>query len=541
MADIFNAFVQGQQLGTQQRLLREQQQREEKINALSGQAFSAAPDQVNQLARTATELGGAQAGQNVQTIAQGQNELQRAQATRVYEEIARGIYDVSRLPEGPEREQAWSQRVGQIVKDPAQRDQLLSLGSAQGINTVVSQIAPVADLLKAYGVGVSGTDAGPRVLSPGAVLVDQQGNPLYRNPAIDRFATFEGQDAEGRPVPYLLGTTGAAAGTVRDPRMRQPSAPSSAPPAAAPAASQPAPPSADFVSAVLDYRLRQNPNMDPMQYEQMAAELQSGRDPGTDVPPQFVPQRAGQPTAAPETQVPPNFGPSDAERAEAAALEERRKTEEKGLAEQGLEYIERVRGAASAASTENARMSELARQLEASGYTGPAAGRMLDVRRFGTLLGIGDVGEIAAGEAARALSNQLALGLRNPAGGEGMPGAMSDADRDFLLQSVPRLETTPDGWRTMIEFRRKINDRRLDEARELARLRREGVTPSQIPERMQDWADRNRIFNEGDAAAVNAPTAQGEAYTVGQEITVAGRRYRVIGGDPTDPELEEIR
>lgn len=332
MADIFNAFVRGQEIGTQQRLLREQQQREEKLNALSGQAFSAAPDQVNQLARTATELGGAQAGQNIQTIAQGQNELQRAQATRVYEEIARGIYDVSRLPEGPEREQAWSQRVGQIVKDPAQRDQLLSLGSAQGINTVVSQIAPVADLLKAYGVGVSGTDAGPRVLSPGAVLVDQQGNPLYRNPAIDRFSPYEGVDpTTGRPIPYLLGTTGQAAGRVIDPRANMGGAP----------ASQPAPAptgSASFVDGTgrpINIDMQGFGQLDPVSREGIIAELERTR--GLSIPADQRAALVGSPSPTAPPAAPAAFGQSDTERAEAAALEARRVEEERRRGQAAVE------------------------------------------------------------------------------------------------------------------------------------------------------------------------------------------------------------
>lgn len=65
-------------------------------------------------------------------------------------------------------------------------------------------------------------------------------------------------------------------------------------------------------------------------------------------------------------------------------------------------------------------------------------------------------------EAATALANEMALELRNPANGAGMPGAMSDSDREFLKTMIPGLAVTPEGRSNIIEFRRAMIQREKD-------------------------------------------------------------------------------
>lgn len=54
----------------------------------------------------------------------------------------------------------------------------------------------------------------------------------------------------------------------------------------------------------------------------------------------------------------------------------------------------------------------------------------------------GSLDQIAAG---RAFGNIVSMTLRNPKGGEGLPGAMSDADRQFLVEATPGLSQTEQG------------------------------------------------------------------------------------------------
>src|SRR5690606_24894854 len=74
-------------------------------------------------------------------------------------------------------------------------------------------------------------------------------------------------------------------------------------------------------------------------------------------------------------------------------------------------------------------------------YTGAGANLVLQAKRMAKAMGF-DVGGLSGPEAINAISNQFALELRNPSGGAGMPGALSDKDREFLQQSVPGLERT---------------------------------------------------------------------------------------------------
>lgn len=58
----------------------------------------------------------------------------------------------------------------------------------------------------------------------------------------------------------------------------------------------------------------------------------------------------------------------------------------------------------------------------------------------------------------------------------------------------------------------------------------------------RDIAINAMRISAGRAVGNEAPTAgQGKGYTVGQIIEHGGKRYRVTGGDPADPDVEEVR
>lgn len=97
--------------------------------------------------------------------------------------------------------------------------------------------------------------------------------------------------------------------------------------------------------------------------------------------------------------------------------------------------------------------------------TGKFAGAGLEVAKAASSLGFNIDPNMANKEAAQALSGEIALELRNPSGGAGMPGAMSDADRQFLTNMVPGLATTPEGRTLMLETAQKLAKRDMDVAR----------------------------------------------------------------------------
>jgi hypothetical protein len=65
-------------------------------------------------------------------------------------------------------------------------------------------------------------------------------------------------------------------------------------------------------------------------------------------------------------------------------------------------------------------------------------------------------------EAAEALAKELALGFRNPASGGGMPGSLSDSDRQFLKSMTPDLAQTNEGRKKIINANIALVQREAD-------------------------------------------------------------------------------
>jgi len=219
-------------------------------------------------------------------------------------------------------------------------------------------------------------------------------------------------------------------------------------------------------------------------------------------------------------------------------------TQAEGTTEAGVDYLGDLNDRASKASTEEARLQQLEYALSRT-YSGFGAEQLLTLRQIGGAFGIGDTDTLGAGELARSISNQLALGLRNPAGGEGMPGNMSNADREFLQRSVPSLQNSPDGWREMIDMRRRLNQYALEQSREANRYLEAGGNAANLRSHMQRWAEANPLFAAPEPRqAEGRRTLQGEASGLAGEArqAVGGPApghvedgYRFRGGDPADP------
>ncbi|MBN9321363.1 MAG: hypothetical protein J0H24_04510, partial [Delftia acidovorans] len=99
------------------------------------------------------------------------------------------------------------------------------------------------------------------------------------------------------------------------------------------------------------------------------------------------------------------------------------------------------------------------------------------------------------------LSGEIALELRNPSGGAGMPGAMSDADRQFLQNMVPGLQTTPQGRTLMLDTAKRLAQRDIDVAR-LAReyRRRNGQIDEGFYEELARFSEANPLFSQKNQA-----------------------------------------
>lgn len=192
-----------------------------------------------------------------------------------------------------------------------------------------------------------------------------------------------------------------------------------------------------------------------------------------------------------------------------------------------------IQSGALLARTGMAQMKRLGQLLEGID-TGRFAATSQEIQKIAKGLGIdiGDADKIGQKEAATALANQISLTLRNPSSGAGMPGAMSDADRNFLRQMVPGLETTAQGRKMMLDFANRMYQRQVDVARisnDFMRSPEAKKDPNALYQKLQEYAEKNPLFSESDipAGGMSPMPSSGPAAPSGAPAPPAG--FKVIG------------
>jgi hypothetical protein len=106
-----------------------------------------------------------------------------------------------------------------------------------------------------------------------------------------------------------------------------------------------------------------------------------------------------------------------------------------------------------------------------------------------------DLKNLSQKQAIEALTNKLALQARDPSGGAGMPGALSDKDREFLVKMMPSLSKTPGGNRLLIETMKKLAQRDIEVA-QLARdyRSRHGKINEGFYDELRRFSEANPLF-----------------------------------------------
>ncbi|MCL4182836.1 MAG: hypothetical protein KJ011_05255 [Burkholderiaceae bacterium] len=152
------------------------------------------------------------------------------------------------------------------------------------------------------------------------------------------------------------------------------------------------------------------------------------------------------------------------------------------------------------------RMAQLLEGIE----TGRLTPTMKDIAGVAHSLGINIDPALPQKEAIESLSNEMALQARNPSGGAGMPGALSDKDREYLSNIVPGLSKTPGGNRTILETARKLAQRDADVARMAREYRkRNGALNEGFYDELQAFAESNPLFGgEGGAPSLQDAARQ---------------------------------
>lgn len=172
---------------------------------------------------------------------------------------------------------------------------------------------------------------------------------------------------------------------------------------------------------------------------------------------------------------------------------------QEGLGQQFSERYGEIAKAGTGAQAKIERLN-LLQNLLGRVYTGAGGETVKDIVKIGAALGFEGLGEAAsAADAANSIINQMALSFRSTANGEGMPGAMSDADRQFLMSLPPGFEKTPEGNRVLIEFYKRTAMREKEIARMARAYRKKnGRFDDDFEDEILTYNMNNPLFKDGE-------------------------------------------
>lgn len=131
--------------------------------------------------------------------------------------------------------------------------------------------------------------------------------------------------------------------------------------------------------------------------------------------------------------------------------------EARGMSELNVQQYDAQSAAALEAEQRLGSLSLMESLLAGGMPTGGLQELTMGWRRIGSELGVADAERLGEQQLFKAISNQLALKMK-----EGMTGPMSDRDIIFLQEQVPRIGNTPEGNKLLIEVLRRVSQRQID-------------------------------------------------------------------------------
>lgn len=165
---------------------------------------------------------------------------------------------------------------------------------------------------------------------------------------------------------------------------------------------------------------------------------------------------------------------------------------------EALNFQKRAEAIRTSAFNSNTRIAELNRinQLLTDFEGGKFAKSKLSLAQAANSLGVRVDAKLGDKEAADALTNSFALGKRDPSEGAGMPGALSNSDRDFLRQMSPGIEQSAAGRKTLIETNLALEQRNQEVARFAANYAKAngGVIDQGFYDQLSAWSDKHPLF-----------------------------------------------
>lgn len=143
----------------------------------------------------------------------------------------------------------------------------------------------------------------------------------------------------------------------------------------------------------------------------------------------------------------------------------------------------------SSSAQRQSSLNQMSRLLDTGLKTGSLAGLSKSFKGvLSSVLGV-EIEGLAEAEALEAISNKLALEVRNPASGMGLPGATSNRDLDFLIAAIPGLRKSVKGNRLMIALAKEQHKMRQALAREQASIIKEngGFAPLDLETKLASF------------------------------------------------------
>ena len=165
-----------------------------------------------------------------------------------------------------------------------------------------------------------------------------------------------------------------------------------------------------------------------------------------------------------------------------------------GAAKDMVETRKSIMDAGRAASRTIAKYQQLGGLLE--GFEGGSLTPIgTNIASMANSLGLKIDKNLPNKEAAAALANEIALEMRNPANGAGMPGAMSDKDREFLVSLTPNSGQTAQGRRMIVNSAIAIA-KRNEQVAEFARKyeQKYGQLDNDFFSQLSAWSAANPLF-----------------------------------------------
>jgi hypothetical protein len=208
--------------------------------------------------------------------------------------------------------------------------------------------------------------------------------------------------------------------------------------------------------------------------------------PNAPAPSQIAPQA---PTANPEG-IPAGMSPAAAS-AQAASAEQ-----QKDIAKNYAGIYNNLQNASMANPAKIAKMERVGNLLE--GFEGGKLSKSaMDIASAANSVGIKIDPKLPNKQAAEALSKEMALDLRSTANGSGMPGSMSDADREYLKSMTPDIGTTAQGRKMIVEAKVALL-KRESTVSAMARqyTKKYGGLNEDFFNQLQAWSERNPIFKK---------------------------------------------